>query len=49
MPGELPQFYMFACSHVPMKIFLLYKMGKKRGNKKRVVYARGGSSNWAFS
>jgi hypothetical protein len=22
MPGELPQFYMFPCSHVPMKIFL---------------------------
>jgi len=32
-----------------MEIFILYEIGKKRGNKKRVVYARGGSHTYAFS
>jgi hypothetical protein len=32
--------------HIPMEIFIfLPKRGKKRGNKKRVVYVRGGSCN----
>jgi hypothetical protein len=36
--------------YIPMlEIFLFYKMGKKRGNKKRVVYVRGGSYTHAFS
>jgi hypothetical protein len=40
MPGELPP--NFICSHVPIEVFLFYKMGKKQGNKKkRVVYGRG--------
>jgi hypothetical protein len=31
----------FVCSHIPMEIFLFYKMGKKWGNKnKRVVYLK---------
>ncbi len=46
MLGELTQFYMFPCSH---EICLFYKMGKKWGNKKRVVYLRGGSSTCTFS
>jgi hypothetical protein len=41
MLGELPQFYMFPCSHGNIS-------GKKRGNKKRVVYVRAGSSTSAF-
>jgi hypothetical protein len=32
-----------------MEIFLFYEIGKKRGNKKRVVHARGGSRTYAFS
>jgi hypothetical protein len=41
---ELPN---FICSHIPLEIFLIYKMGKKQGN--RVVYIRGGSHTPAFS
>jgi len=33
----------FVCFHAPMEIFLFYEMRKKGGNKKRVVYTRGGS------
>jgi hypothetical protein len=43
---ELPN---FIGSHIPMEIFLIYKMGKKQGNRNRVVYIRGGSHTWAFS
>jgi hypothetical protein len=32
-----------------MKIFIFCKMGKKQGNKKRVVCTRGASSTHAFS
>jgi hypothetical protein len=32
-----------------MEIFLSFKTGKKQGNKKRVVYARGGSCTRVFS
>jgi hypothetical protein len=39
----------FICSHIPLEIFLVYIMGKKWGNKKRVVYVRGGSCTRAFS
>jgi hypothetical protein len=39
----------FVCSHVPMEIFLFYKMRKKWENKKRVVYVMGGSCTSAFS
>jgi len=39
----------FKCSHISMEIFLFYEIGKKRGNKKRVVSARGGSRTYAFS
>jgi hypothetical protein len=35
--------------YVPMEIFLFYKMGKKQGNTKRVVYVREGSCTCAFS
>jgi len=35
--------------YVPMEIFLFYEMGKKQGNKKSVVYVRGGSHTHAFS
>jgi hypothetical protein len=38
MPGELPN---FTCSHVPMEIFLFYKMGKKWGNKKESCLCNG--------
>ncbi len=39
----------FICSCVPTKIFLFYEMGKKQGNKNRVVYIRGGSHTHVFS
>ncbi len=39
----------FICSRVPMEIFLFYEMGKKQGNKNRVVYIRGGSRTHVFS
>jgi hypothetical protein len=32
-----------------MKIFLFYEMRKKRGNKKRVVYVKGGFHTCEFS
>jgi hypothetical protein len=32
-----------------MKIFLFYEMGKKRGNKKKVVYIKGGFHTREFS
>jgi hypothetical protein len=34
----------FICPNVPMEIFLFYESRKKRGNKRRVVYVRGGGS-----
>jgi hypothetical protein len=37
------------CSHVPMEIFLYCEIGKKWGNKKRVVCMRVGSQTCAFS
>jgi hypothetical protein len=37
------------CSHVPMEIFLFFEMGKRQGNKNRVVYITGGSHTHAFS
>jgi hypothetical protein len=43
MLGELPQFYKFP---FPMEISLFYEM---QGNKKRVVYLRGGSCTCVFS
>jgi hypothetical protein len=54
-PAEEPQGVMprsspnFICSQVPMEVFQFYEMGKKPGNKKRVVYIRGSSSTCAFS
>jgi hypothetical protein len=39
----------YICSHIPMEIFLFYKVGKKQGNKKKVVYVRRGSNIHAFS
>jgi hypothetical protein len=35
--GSSPIIYMFPCSHVPMEIFLFYKMRRKGENKKRLV------------
>jgi hypothetical protein len=37
MPAGAPPIF-----YVPMEPFLFYKMRKKGGNKKRVVYLRGG-------
>jgi hypothetical protein len=42
--GVSPIFY-----HVPMEIFLFNEMGKKRVNKKRIVYIKGGSDIRAYS
>jgi hypothetical protein len=39
----------FICSHVPMEEFHFYKMGKKPGNKRRIVYIRGSFGTHAFS
>jgi hypothetical protein len=39
----------FICFHVPMEIFLFCETGKKQGNKKRILYIRGGSHTRAFS
>jgi hypothetical protein len=35
--GDAPKFCMFPCSHGNTSF---YEMGKKQGNKKRVVYKR---------
>jgi hypothetical protein len=39
----------FICSHVPMEILLFYGTWKTRGNKKRVVYVRGGCNTLCIS
>ncbi len=39
----------FICSPIPTTIFLFYEMGKKRGNKKRVLYIKGGFHTHEFS
>jgi hypothetical protein len=45
--GSSPNFNMFPCSH--RNISFLRKSRKKGGNRKRVVYVRGGSCIHAFS
>ncbi len=46
MPGELLQFYKFP--HFHGNVFFC-KMIKKWGNKKRIVYIKGGFNTYAFS
>jgi len=39
----------FICSHIPMEIFLVYRMGKSEEIKREFVYVRGGSCTRTFS